>query len=173
MSEWLPFVGFVKRVLYTGGRDSLDNFFLCTEDWRLLSMKNYTKKSKGIILQRATNVSASVTKVDDFSYRFTVRFRHLLPFGDFGMFKYEDYAVFLIKAMHDTNFISETESSTENTKYLQGQCYLFGHLGMYNNIAVKPVECRLPNLYDVEYSGVQLLRECKKIEQVLISEIWE
>ncbi len=173
MSEWLPFVGLVKRVLYTGGRDSLDNFFLCTEDWRILSMTSYTKKSKGIILQRATNVSASVTKVDDFSYRFTVRFRLLLPFGEFGMFKYEDYAVFLIKAMSDPNFITKTEFSEENTRYLQGQYYLFGHPGMYNNIAVKPVECRLSNLYDVEYSGVQLLRECKKIEQVPIGEIWE
>lgn len=172
MSEWLPFVGFVKRVLYYGNRHYLSNIFLCTEDWGILSMKNYTKERKGIIFQRATNVSASVSKVDDFSYRFTVRFRHLAP-SIMSLSFYEDYAVFLVKGERDPNFIPKTESSQENTKYLQCCCYLFGHLGMYNNITAKQVEGILPNLYDVEYSGVQIVRECKKTEEIPISEIWE
>lgn len=172
MSEWLPFVGFVKRVLYVGDKRSLGNFYPCTEDWNILSMKNYTKESKGVIFQRATNVSASVSKVDDFSYRFTVRFRHLALSLNPQSF-YEDYAVFLVKGERDPNFISEKTFSEEDTRYLQGCLYLFGHPGMYNNITAKQVEGTLPNLYDVEYSGVQLVRECKKVENVPIGAIWE
>lgn len=172
MSEWLPFVGFAKEVRYKKNFWEPHNDALKSYE-QSLSMRK--KERKDLIFQRATNVSASVSKVDDFSYRFTVRFRHLIPHFVTSDFRYEDYAVFLVKGTDEPNFLrSENESEARNTHYLLGDFYLFGYPGMYNNITAKQVEGTLPNLYDVEYSGVQVVRECVTNEDgISISRIWQ
>lgn len=173
MSEWLPFVGLVKEVRYYKKNTWKAYNSAITEYEQALSLLEKTRKD--VIFQRATNVSASVSKVDDFSYRFTVRFRHLIPRFVTSDFRYEDYAVFLVKGTYEPNFFrGKTESEAKNKYYLLGNFYLFGYPGMYNNITAKQVEGTLPNLYDVEYSGVQVMRECLEGSGgILISRIWQ
>ena len=156
MSEWLPFVGFTKYV----GYNNTKFWYPMSAEYEVYNMSSYTEDKKEYIFQRATNVSASVSKVDDFSYRFTVRFRHLIPRFVTSDFRYEDYALFLVKGRLDPNFYPPTMYKPRNNHILFGNCYLFGHPGMYNNITAKQVEGTLPDLYDVEYSGVQVVREC-------------
>ena len=173
MSEWLPFVGFTKEVRYDEKNSWRAYNSEKSEYEQALSLLEKTRKD--VIFQRATNVSASVSKVDDFSYRFTVRFRHLIPRFVTSDFRYEDYAIFLVKGTYEPNFFrGKTESDATNKNYLLGDFYLFGYPGMYNNITAKQVEGTLHNLYDVEYSGVQVVRECfEKSGGILISRIWQ
>lgn len=169
MSEWLPFVGLAKYVKYKE-----DNRWFATNAKSEYRPFTYSEGNNDVIFQRATNVSASVSKVDDFSYRFTVRFRHLEPDCVIGSLQHEDYAIFLAKGTRNPNFFFETteqKAEPDNYENLCCRLYLFGYPGMYNNITVKQVEGIFPLLYDVEYSGVQIIRECATETRIPIEEI--
>lgn len=165
MSEWLPFVGFTKEVHYYSGFEP--GWYPGRNGPGVKNFSDFRKPDVRLIFQQATNVSASVSKVDDFSYRFTVKFRHIN--GDEVKIDYKKYAVFLIK-VGEYRYDSPYEIE-RNKEAFWGLGFLFGFPGMYNEITVKQVEGLLPNLYDVEFSGVQYVRECRSLGRIFISDI--
>jgi len=164
MSEWLPFVGFADRVVFnrnvydlgTTAWYPVDILWRSEEDFRRIS--EFPVVCPFARFWRATNVSASVSKVDDFSYRFTVRFR--IGKG-FSVSFYEDFSIYLAKRCTEPNFRTDYDDHLkENKEYLEADFYLFGYRGLYDKIMVKQVDGVVSNLFDVEFSGVQVMQEC-------------
>ena len=165
MSEWLPFVGLVEQVIFNESVVGLGNtmWYPVPDGWEqgsfIQRLSDTELISHLMLVYNATNVSASVSKVDDYSYRFTVRFR-VADINQSGASIFRSYAVVLAKRRTEPNFRTDYDDIKKNNNYLEADFYLFGYPRLYDKFIVKQVDGIIPNLLDFEYSGVQVMQEC-------------
>lgn len=157
MSEWLPFVGLAFSVVFE--QHETGNWYIERNGGKLdfEDPKLAVRDS----LVHAWGVNASVRRVDDFSFRYSLKYRIDVSTSDTDWFVVSApyRQVVLAKCVAETNFWFHNENSKRD-KYFYLDLYTFGTSSKsYERTTVRQCNPLVPSHYEVESTGLQMVEQ--------------
>lgn len=158
MSEWLPFVGLAFSVVFE--QHETGNWYIEGSNGGKLNFADPKLTTKSDRLIHAWGVNASVRRVDDFSFRYSLKFRIDvdLSYGTLLM-SIPYYPVVLAKSANERPFYFYREDNKNNNNiYLD--LYTFGTRSKsFDRTTVRQCNPLIPSHYEVESTGLQMVEQ--------------
>lgn len=158
MSEWLPFVGLAFSVVFE--QHETGNWYIEGRNGGKLNFADPKLTTKSDRLIHAWGVNASVRRVDDFSFRYSLKFRIDvdLSYGTL-LSSIPYYPVVLAKNANDFTFYSLKDGYKQN-KNLSLDLYTFGTRSKnFDRTTVRQCNPLIPSHYEVESTGLQMVEQ--------------
>lgn len=161
MSEWLPFVGLAYFVVFE--QHETGNWYIEGNNGKPLDFADPNLKKNSDRLIHAWGVSASVRRVDDFSFRYSLKYRIDIDENYKGLLAIIPYLqVVLAKSASDFTFYSfrNGDKHYKQDKNLCLDLYTFGTRNKNSErTTVRQCNPLIPTHYEVESTGLQMVEQ--------------
>ena len=159
MSEWLPFVGLAFSVVYEESTEG--NWYIKGKNGEKLNFADPKLKKNSDRLIHAWGINASVRRVDDFSFRYSLKFRIDVDLNYRSLLlSIPYYQVVLAKSANDTPFLFYGKNYNNNTKDIFLDLYTFGTSSkIFDRTTVRQCNPLIPSHYEVESTGLQMVEQ--------------
>lgn len=161
MSEWLPFVGLAYFVAFE--QHEKGNWYIQGNNGGKLNFEDPKLSKNSNRLIPAWGVNASVRRVDEFSFRYSLKYRIDIDENYKGLLASIPYLqVVLAKSASDFTFFSIKEGNNhyKQDKNLFLDLYTFGTRNKNSErTTVRQCNPLLPTHYEVESTGLQMVEQ--------------
>jgi hypothetical protein len=161
MSEWLPYVGLAYFVVFK--QHEKGNWYIEGNNGGKLNFEDPKLSKNSNRLIPAWGVNASVRRVDDFSFRYSLKYRIDIDKNYTGILASIPYLqVVLAKSASDLTFFSIKEGNNhyKQDKNLLLDLYTFGTRNKSSErTTVRQCNPLLPTHYEVESTGLQMVEQ--------------